>query len=373
MISKTLYITITNQCNYSCNSCQIGCKSINNGFMSFSTFQKILCEDIITPINIIFDGGESLLHPNLYLFLEYLDTVINFKSLVIKTNGRLLPEHREMLIDIISRHDLNVYFDVKISSDIISQYSEHLSLCKQLLDDNDFKITFDVVYTTEEDKTSLIEQIEAHEIPLDLCNFTIVKAYGTLKDSDYPKIYAEDNVICYASDGKNFGNDFSARADYEIQLSKNIVPVFDSIHHRGLWLESQKFLSDISFENQDDIKLTLEEFQKEYVRDHINEYTKDMIEEGFTSYAEYYSFLFHDDVEHNPFISDDVFGNKLKREIFKLTELMSITINLDRFYHYKQYAINLCRELAYMPIREEVKTTDLEYCCSLKKTYRERI
>ena len=373
MISKTLYITITNQCNYSCNSCQIGCNPINNGFMSFSTFQKILCEDVITPINIIFDGGESLLHPNLYLFLEYIDTVINFKSLIIKTNGRLLPEHREMLIDTISRHNLNVSFDVKISSDIISQYSEHLSLCKQLLDDNDFKLTFDVVYTTEEDKNSLIEQIEAHEIPLDLCTFTIVKAYGTLKDSDYPKIYAEDNVVCYASDGKNFGNDFSARADYEIQLSKNIVPVFDSINHRGLWLESQKFLSDISFENQDDIKLTLEEFQMEYIQGHINEYTKDMIQEGFTSYAEYYSFLFHDDEIHNPFITNDVFGNKLAQEIFKLTELMTITLDLERFYHYKKMAITLSNKLAYMPVKEEIKTTDLKYCCSIKKIYRERV
>lgn len=365
MISKTLYITITNQCNYSCNSCQIGCNPINNGFMSFSTFQKILCEDVITPINIIFDGGESLLHPNLYLFLEYIDTVINFKSLIIKTNGRLLPEHREMLIDIISRHNLNVSFDVKVSSDIISQYSEHLSLCKQLLDDNNFKITFDVVYTTEEDKNSLVEQIEAHEIPLDLCTFTIVKAYGTLKDSDYPKMYAEDDVVYYASDGKNFGNDFSARADYEILLSNNLVPVFDSVNHRGMWQESQKFLSEISFENQDNITLNLSLFQKEYIKNHVNKFTQTMLDDGFVSYAAYYSYLFRDEETHNPFNSTDIFGRKLEKEIFLLTELMSTTLELSRFYLYKQMSIKLCREMAHLPIKEDVKTTDLEYCCHI--------
>ena len=363
MINKNLYITITNQCNYSCETCQIGCNDLNDGFMSFQTLQKILCEDTLTPLTIIFDGGEPFLHPRIYLFLEYFDSVCNFKNIIIKTNGNLLFNNNENLYNLMNRLQLNLTLDIKISTDIITQNNEHLTSCKKLLDENKFNITFNVKYISEEDKELLTNKILDANIPLDLCIFSVIEAYGLLKNSDYPKSNNIENVICYASDGKNFGNDFSARADYEIQLSQNKIPVFDSIHHRGMWLSSKSYITSISFENKDNITLSLLEFQKDYIKEHENKFTKNMVNDGYTSYAEYYSSLFSDGEEHNPFISSDVFGRNVVNEIFLLTELMFITLDLQRFYLYKEKAISLCSYVAYLPIKKDIKITDSRYCC----------
>ena len=364
MINKFLYITITNQCNYSCETCQIGCNDLNDGFMSFQTLQKILCEDTLTPLTIIFDGGEPFLHSRIYLFLEYLSSVCNFKNIIIKTNGTVLFTNDEILFDIVQRLQLNLSLDILISTNIITQNKEHLTLCKKLLDENKFNITFNVKYVSEEDKDFLKNKILSVNIPLEVCKFSVVESYGLLKNSDYPKLNKSDeNIVCYASDGTNFGNDFSARADYEIQLSQNKIPVFDSIHHRGMWLNSKSYITSISFENKDDITLSLLEFQKEYIELHCNRFTENMINEGYTSYAEYYSSLFDDGKEHNPFISSDVFEKTTVQEIFLLTELMFTTLDLQRFYMYKEKAIQLCSTVAYLPIKPDIKITDSRYCC----------
>ena len=116
-------------------------------------------------------------------------------------------------------------------------------------------------------------------------------------------------------------------------------------------------------ENKDDITLSLLEFQKEYIELHCNRFTENMINEGYTSYAEYYSSLFDDGKEHNPFISSDVFEKTTVQEIFLLTELMFTTLDLQRFYMYKEKAIQLCSTIAYLPIKPDIKITDSRYCC----------
>ena len=41
---------------------------------------------------------------------------------------------------------------------------------------------------------------------------------------------------------------------------------------------------------------------------------------------------------------------------------METTIDMKRFYDYKELALKLCREIAYLKLRDEIKTTN-ENCC----------
>lgn len=365
-MKKTVRINITNKCNLSCPTCYIYGSPKNDRFMSFSTFQDVLCGYSKYPIEVVLEGGEPFLHPRLYLFLEYLDSISNFKKVIISTNGMFLPEHYDNITSLVKRLKIKVHINVAITSMLIKQSATHLQMCKDLYIKGKngqlpFGLSFDVTYISEEDKENIISLLESNGIHKNDCSFSIVKAYGQLKNTEYPKIECDNDSswVCYATDGMYFGNDLSGRADYEYELSQGIViPVFDDIHHKDLWIETQVFLAGISFETQDNVKCTIEEFQREYIKQHQSIYTKGMVESGFLSYAEFYMSLFNsDDVRFNPFCIHDICGTSLKNEIYNLFELMMSCDELKRFYHYKDIIVKLCHKMAYLPVKEEINTT----------------
>lgn len=351
MIKKILRINVTNQCNMSCITCPISANPKNVGFIKFSDFQNILCSHRTIPLEVVLEGGEPFLHPNLFLFLEFAKTLPNFKKAIISTNGTYIQEYYNTLLDIINRLHICVQLNVAITSHLVKCHQGHMDLCKSLISEKRFITTFDVTYTSEEEKKELIELIKSYEIPLELCSFSIVRAYGALKDTEYPKLEEGNKEwCCYASDGTYFGYDLAKRADYELSLCHNEVPVFDIINHRNMWLLTQGFLADITFENQDNIEESVKEFQREYIRIHspsmtertyIQQYMKETNVNPVTT-------------KHSNLYEDEI--------VYGLAPLMSMTPSMKRFYHYKEHAMNLCDEIANFKPEEDIKTTEDDYC-----------
>lgn len=348
-MKQTVRINITNKCNMSCGTCVISANPYNNGFMKFSDFQNILCQHRVIPLEVVLEGGEPFLHPHLNLFLEYLSTISNFKKVIIGTNGTLIKDNYETLINTIDRLHIGVQLNVAVTIPLIENNKNHLEMCKSLLSETRFLVMFDVVYSSDDDKEYLLHLLKDSEIPIERCNFSIVKAYGALKDTEFPKYHCCHEISCYASDGKFFGCELDKRAEYELYLCLQKIPVFDILNHRNMWLETQSFIADISFETQDNIEETVKNVQREYIQIHSPE----MIE---TSYIQKYI----NESSMSPVVTAN--PTLIEREVLGLSRMMEITPSMERFYHYKKLAMNLCYDIAHFLVKENVKTTEDNYC-----------
>ena len=127
--------------------------------MTFDAFKRIV-DETDGSFELQLEGGEPLLNKNLFLFLEYAVSTNRCKKIILLTNGILLEEHMNRLIDFSSWNQI-------------------------LLESNVFYL----------------------------------QSYGKLKDSEeYEKPIIVQNIedwSLYASDGKCFGQDLIARSEYE--------------------------------------------------------------------------------------------------------------------------------------------------------------
>lgn len=367
MIKNILRINITNKDNTSCGSL-IQHDDYYGNYMMFRIFQHILCENDSVPIDVVLEGGEPFIHKHLFLFLEYLNCIKTLNEITIVNHDiTLFKKYYDNIKDISTRLAIPIKINSTISSCLLNIYPDYISICKNILSsilsESNLSLIFKVVYTSDEDKVFLENILKENNIPFNYCIFSIIHSYGNLSNSEYPIENINDTTIkCYASDGTNFGSDLVKRSEYELSLSSKKIPVFDSINHVGLWISSIAFLSDISFESKDTIELSLEIFQKNYIEEHINEYTIDMLDKNIYSYSEYYASLFDDDLEHSPFFEYSLNTVKnMELEVLLLSKLMKITQNVTRFYQYKNYILKLCYEIAHLPINKNIKTTD--DCC----------
>lgn len=355
MLQKLIRLNLTNRCNMACGTCYISANPNKNGFLQFSDLQDILNKHQIIPLEVVFEGGEPFLHPRIFLFLEYLDTIPNVKRVIISTNGHLSNETYTRLLDTINRLRIQVQINVGITSHLINEYEFHLSNCKQFVEDVR-DIFFDVTYTDEEDKAYLIQMIRKHDLPLERCVFSIVQSYGALKDSEYPKpcncdCCDNDDTYCYATDGTGFGDDIEKRAEYELALCYGEIPTFDSYNHRRMWMLTNAFIADITFENQDNCKQSIKDLQWEYNRENTSGNV-------YGSYIREFKRLYGD-IE--PFYVEN--AELLEDEVIEgLSCLMETTIDMKRFYEYKELAMKLCREIANLRLRDEIRTSN-EDCC----------
>ena len=64
-----LYINITNACNTNCPFCCMYSSTENSKYMDFDTFRGIV-DKYDSEFELQLEGGEPLVHPNIYLFIE---------------------------------------------------------------------------------------------------------------------------------------------------------------------------------------------------------------------------------------------------------------------------------------------------------------
>ena len=350
MIKKIIRLNVTNKCNMSCITCPISANPSKNGYMKFSDFQNILCEYKNVPLELVLEGGEPFLHPHFNLFVEYASTIREVKKIIISTNGTLIDKDYQSFLNLIDRIPTCVQLNIAITKYLIDNHKHHMEMCKSLLNESKFHISFDVTYTSEEEKKELVGIITKYNIPLELCSFSIVKAYGALKDTDYPKICDCNNQWhCYATDGTYFGNDVEKRAAYELSLCYEEQPIFDIVNHRQMWLLTHGFIADISFENQDNCKQSVKDFQWHYCKQH---------NEKCYHHSYVFSFMNKHMIEDNDIFQDLNVYSKENEVISGLCYLMETTSNMKRFYLYKDMAMKLCLEIAHAKVKENIKTTD---------------
>lgn len=88
---ETLFLEVTNKCNYNCKHCYNSSGTVNEVSMQLKQFEKIINDFIKNGINsVVLSGGEALLHENIW---EMLSILHSYKlEITLLTNGKLLSE-----------------------------------------------------------------------------------------------------------------------------------------------------------------------------------------------------------------------------------------------------------------------------------------
>ena len=217
---KRLYINITNKCNVECPFCCMYSNPRNNRFMSFDTFKRIV-DETEENFELQLEGGEPLLHKNLFLFLEYAVSTNRCTKIILLTNGILLEEHINRLIDFSSWNQILLEIKVSINYFLIEKNENHIKKMADLAFATKYIPSIDMVFNVRKrnEKDEDIETELKHYGILEQSNVFYLQSYGKLKDSEeYEKPIIVQNIedwSLYASDGKCFGQDLIARSEYE--------------------------------------------------------------------------------------------------------------------------------------------------------------
>lgn len=378
-MKKIVRINITNHCNLSCSFCCVYGSPKNRSFLEFEKFKEIVDTYKNYALEVKLEGGEPLLHPRLFLFIEYLATLKNLKKIIIQTNGIILEEHADHIMNDAIRLNIPIEVKIAINDVVLEQNKSHMLMCKAMFLRSqripNLRVSFAVRYLSDDDLEYLLGLIDEYSIPRIYCDIDIFKSYGRLSDSEYPEIIDPDGAadwVCYTSDGTFFGTDLVARSEHEKLIIENQVtqqPVFDLVNHRRMWYESIRHLSEITFENKDIVKVWVFDFQKEYIRKNLNSYTEDMLHDKIYNYAKYYATRFHDSdyCRHDPFIYDiraDCCAENLVKEFYSNEHAMQKTTDMMRFYENKSLALDVANKIMNLCTKNNImKTIDDSECC----------
>lgn len=188
--------------------------------MSFDTFKRIV-DETEENFELQLEGGEPLLHKNLFLFLEYAVSTNRCTKIILLTNGILLEEHINRLIDFSSWNQILLEIKVSINYFLIEKNENHIKKMADLAFATKYIPSIDMVFNVRKrnEKDEDIETELKHYGIFEQSNVFYLQSYGKLKDSEeYEKPIIVQNIedwSLYASDGKCFGQDLIARSEHE--------------------------------------------------------------------------------------------------------------------------------------------------------------
>ena len=216
------YINLTNKCNANCEFCCMWSESSKNKFMSFDEFRGII-DSTNEDFELQLEGGEPLMHKDMYLFMEYARSTNRCKKIIILTNGILLDEHLSRLVEFNKAYKIPILIKMSINywlcnmdkTAIDKALNYHLST--EFIDGVSM---FFNVRLRKQDEWLRDLIIEKH---LDkVSNIFYLQRYGKYEneeDYDLPIIVQNiDDWFIYACDGKCFNKDLIARSNYEKDL-----------------------------------------------------------------------------------------------------------------------------------------------------------
>lgn len=214
-----LYINITNSCNVNCPFCCMYSGTDKNNYMSFDTFKKII-DNTDKEFELQLEGGEPLLHKNIFLFIEYAISTKKCNKIIILTNGILLNNYVDRFIEIAQWY--KIPFEVKVSVNyyLIDKNKDHLKFLSNLSFAIRYLPYFNLKLNVRKRK-EIDEWIDEKISSLglkDIGNSYYMQSYGKLIDSEYDKPIIVQNIedwFIYASNGKCFKQDLIARSEYE--------------------------------------------------------------------------------------------------------------------------------------------------------------
>lgn len=232
------YINITNRCTYACPFCCMFSSPKNKTDMGLSTFYAILqdiqrkhTEDPAITFEVQIEGGEPLLHPDLYLFLEMLTSQMMkpiVDKIIIDTNGALLMDAIDKIVEIAERKQTDILLKASINGYILKKRPDAIEVYKNIDSSLEFvphvDLRFNVRYYDDIERDVLIEKIGRLKDKSSIFSFN---AYGRLDDHPtLPKPIIKKETKdwwCYACDGRNFGEDLEARSKAELEIARKEV------------------------------------------------------------------------------------------------------------------------------------------------------
>lgn len=219
---KRLYVSLTNDCTTSCPFCCMNSGEGKKTYLTFDVYRSIVdaCE---LPYELQLEGGEPLIHPSLWLFVEYGLSTGRCKKLIVVTNGKHLDEFLERLVIVRKAHP-QIEFEVKVSLNywLLKEDEGLLPRVERALFATQYipnlSLLLNVRERVSDDYTPLLEERGL----LEHSNVYKLQSYGKLEGS---KAYAKPVIVqniqeweLFGSDGKSFGQDLIARADAEKEL-----------------------------------------------------------------------------------------------------------------------------------------------------------
>ena len=217
-----LYINITNNCNANCEFCCMWSDSSKKTFMDFNTFKRIIdekCEEFELQL----EGGEPLLHQDLYLFMEYARSTKRCKKIIILTNGFLLRNHLGRLVSFHSYYNIPILIKMSFNYWLYNIDNKLLDKALDYYLSTEFIDGFDIILNVrlrhdDEWVRDLINKYKLDKIS----NIFYLQSYGKYeKEEEYDKPIIVENVddwFIYACDGECFHKDLIARSEYERTL-----------------------------------------------------------------------------------------------------------------------------------------------------------
>lgn len=216
-----LYINITDACNTDCPFCCMYSSTKNALYMQFDTYRRIIdsCEG---NFELQLEGGEPLLHPDLYLFIEYAISTKRCTKVIILTNGIEYGKHLKRLVAVCKWN--KIPFETKISANywLIQQDPEHLKKIARWIFATEFIQDFSILLNVRkrEGDEWIDDEIEKLKIS-QYANSFYLQSYGKMTGTKYDKPVIVQNIQnwrIYATDGACFGQDLVARSEYEKEL-----------------------------------------------------------------------------------------------------------------------------------------------------------
>lgn len=216
------YINLTNKCNANCEFCCMWSDSNKNRFLSFEEFKKII-DSKNDDFELQLEGGEPLMHEDLYLFMEYAKSTKRCKKIIILTNGILLKNHLNRLVNFHKYYGINIQIKLSINywlynmdkSSIDKAKDYHLAT--EFIDGVEIKLN---VRLRHED--NWLKDLIKEKNLTDISNIFYLQSYGKFENkTEYEKPIIVQNIddwFIYACDGKRFMKDLIARSNYEKEL-----------------------------------------------------------------------------------------------------------------------------------------------------------
>lgn len=217
-----LYINLTNKCNTNCPFCCMYSGTDKNRFISFEQFQNIIdnCED---NFELQLEGGEPLLHKDIFLFIEYAIHTNRCTKIIVLTNGYLLEQYMKRFVDIANWYEILIEFKVSINYWLLQETKNdninHLQKLNHLVFATEFIPNINILFNVRKriGDDWIEEELKKYQL-FEKSNIFYLQSYGKLTNSKYDKpiiVQNIDNWLIYASDGSCFGQDLVARSEYE--------------------------------------------------------------------------------------------------------------------------------------------------------------
>ena len=216
------YINITNNCNANCEFCCMWSDSSKHTFMNFDTFKKII-DSKDKHFELQLEGGEPLLHKDMYLFMEYARSTKRCDKIIILTNGILLDKHLKRLVNFYKEYQIPIDIKISINYWLYNMDNKILEKALDYYSSTEFIDGVNIILNVRlryEDEW-LRDLIKDYHLE-NISNIFYLQSYGKLennKEYDKPVIVQNiDDWFIYACDGKCFNKDLIERSNYERML-----------------------------------------------------------------------------------------------------------------------------------------------------------